>query len=52
MIDRRVQEGVVRGHIIVEARGNGRVQEAIIARVDVDWRVIPGTARTLGADTV
>jgi NADPH-dependent 2,4-dienoyl-CoA reductase/sulfur reductase-like enzyme len=41
-----------REHIIVEARGDGRVEEAVVARVDQDWRQIPGTARTLPVDTV
>lgn len=43
---------VLRRHIIVEARGDGHVDEAVIARVDRDWRVIPGTARTVVADAV
>ncbi len=41
-----------REHIIVEARGQGRVEEAVVARVDQDWRLVPGSARTLPVDTV
>lgn len=41
-----------RGHILVEARGDGRVEEAVVARVDQDWRPVPGTARTLSVDTL
>jgi NADPH-dependent 2,4-dienoyl-CoA reductase/sulfur reductase-like enzyme len=43
---------LLRGHAIVEARGNGKVEEAVIARVDEEWRVVPGTARTIAADVV
>jgi NADPH-dependent 2,4-dienoyl-CoA reductase/sulfur reductase-like enzyme len=41
-----------REHIITEARGDGRVEEAVVARVDQDWRPVPGTARTLAVDAV
>jgi NADPH-dependent 2,4-dienoyl-CoA reductase/sulfur reductase-like enzyme len=41
-----------RRHIILEARGDGRVEEAVVARVDQDWRPIPGTERTLTVDAV
>ncbi|HSB78288.1 MAG TPA: NAD(P)/FAD-dependent oxidoreductase [Candidatus Methylomirabilis sp.] len=41
-----------REHVILEARGEGRVEEAVIARVDQDWRPVPGTSRTLPVDTV
>lgn len=41
-----------REHIIVEARGEGRVEEAVVAGVDQDWRPVPGSARTLAVDTV
>lgn len=43
---------LLRGHIILEARGDGKVEEAVIARVDGDWRAIPGTARTVETDAV
>ncbi len=41
-----------REHIILEARGNGRVEEAVVAQVDLDWRPIAGTARTVAVETV
>ena len=41
-----------REHIILEARGEGRVEEAVVAQVDPEWRPIPGTERTLAVDTV
>lgn len=41
-----------RNHIIVEARGNGRVEEALVAEVDENWRPKPGTHRSLPVDTI
>jgi len=41
-----------REHLLVEVRGDGRVEEAVVARVDQEWRPVPGTARTLPVDTV
>jgi D-hydroxyproline dehydrogenase subunit alpha len=38
--------------IVVRAEGDGRVQVVTHARVDADWRVIPGTERSLPADTL
>lgn len=43
---------VYTGHTVVEARGTGRVEEAVIARVDEGFRPVPGTERTLAVDTV
>ncbi|MEU5875744.1 FAD-dependent oxidoreductase [Glycomyces sp. NPDC047369] len=40
------------GRAVVEARGDGRVEEVVIARLDADWSPIPGTERTLAADAV
>ncbi|SDD37542.1 FAD-dependent oxidoreductase [Glycomyces harbinensis] len=40
------------GRAVVEARGDGRVEEAVIARLDADWAPIPGTERTVAADAV
>lgn len=40
------------GWSVVEARGDGAVQEAVIARLDAEWRPVPGTERTLPVDTV
>jgi NADPH-dependent 2,4-dienoyl-CoA reductase/sulfur reductase-like enzyme len=41
-----------REHIILDARGNGHVEEAVVAQVDADWRPVHGTERTLAVDTV
>ncbi len=39
-------------HTVVEARGDKRVQEAIIAQVDEKFKPIPGTERSLEVDTI
>jgi len=41
-----------RNQIIVEARGDGQVEEAVVAQVDRSWRPKPGTERTLPVDTI
>ena len=43
---------ILRRHIIVEARGDGRVEEAILAKVDRQWRPKPGTEKTFKVDTI
>ncbi len=40
------------GHTIVEARGDDRVREAVIAAIDDDWRVKPGSERVFEVDTI
>ena len=40
------------GRAVIEARGDGRVEEVVIARVDADWSPVAGTERTLAADAV
>ncbi len=40
------------GWTILEARGNGQVEQAVIARVDDRWRPVPGTEKTVEVDTV
>lgn len=40
------------GRAVVEVRGDGRVEEAVIARLDADWTPVPGTERTVAADAV
>ena len=40
------------GHAVVEARGDGRVEEVVLARVDANWAPVPGTERVLAADAV
>ncbi|MBF0280122.1 MAG: FAD-dependent oxidoreductase [SAR324 cluster bacterium] len=49
---RRAGIPMLRGHIIVEARGEQQVEEAVIAEVDENWRPKPGRQRTLIVDTV
>ncbi|MFI0352098.1 NAD(P)/FAD-dependent oxidoreductase [Actinomadura sp. 9N407] len=40
------------GRAVVEARGQGRVEEVVTARLRADWSVVPGTERTVPADAV
>jgi thioredoxin reductase len=39
-------------HIIVRAEGTHRVERAVVARVDEEWRPIAGTERSLEVDTI
>jgi thioredoxin reductase/bacterioferritin-associated ferredoxin len=43
---------LLRRHIILEARGDGQVEEAVIAEVDKDWRTVEKTRRILKVDTI
>lgn len=43
---------ILRRHMIVEARGGGRVEEAVVAEIDGQWRPKPGTERVFKVDTV
>ncbi|MEJ2023649.1 MAG: NAD(P)/FAD-dependent oxidoreductase [Deltaproteobacteria bacterium] len=43
---------LLRKHIILEAHGQGRVEDAVIAEVDSNWRPRPGTERTVEVDAV
>ena len=38
--------------IVVRAEGDGRVESVTHARVDEDWRVLPGSEETVAADTL
>ncbi|WP_405850501.1 FAD-dependent oxidoreductase [Streptomyces niveus] len=40
------------GTAVVEARGDGRVEEIVSARVRADWSVVPGTERVTAVDAV
>lgn len=40
------------GWAVIEARGDGEVREAVIARLDDEWRPIPGSSQTLEVDAV
>jgi thioredoxin reductase/bacterioferritin-associated ferredoxin len=39
-------------HVPVRALGNDGVEAVVAAQVDDDWKVVPGTERTLEADTL
>ena len=39
-------------HTVIEARGKDRVEEALIAQVDENFRPIPGTERVIEVDTI
>ena len=39
-------------HIILEARGEGQVEEALIAKADRNWRPIPNTAHSVKVDAI
>ncbi len=43
---------VYTSHTVIEARGQNRVEEAVIAQVDASFQPIPGTEQTLAVDTV
>lgn len=43
---------VMFGHMVVEARGNGRLEEVVIAEVDESWRPLSNTRRTIPADVL
>jgi NADPH-dependent 2,4-dienoyl-CoA reductase/sulfur reductase-like enzyme len=38
--------------IVVRAEGDGRVESVTHARVDADWRVVPGSEETIAVDTL
>ncbi|MFE6968210.1 NAD(P)/FAD-dependent oxidoreductase [Isoptericola sp. NPDC057653] len=40
------------GEAVVAARGDGRVEEVTVSRVDARWAPVPGTERTVAADAV
>ncbi|MCB5165515.1 FAD-dependent oxidoreductase [Streptomyces bambusae] len=39
-------------HAVVEAHGTDRVEAATVARLDRDWRPVPGTARRIPCDAL
>jgi thioredoxin reductase/bacterioferritin-associated ferredoxin len=43
---------LLRSHIILEAHGDRQVEEAIIAKVDKNWRPRPNTARSVKVDAI
>ncbi|MCP3822444.1 NAD(P)/FAD-dependent oxidoreductase [Streptomyces sp. A3M-1-3] len=40
------------GRAVVEARGEGRVEEVVTARLRRDWSVVPGSERTTAVDAL
>lgn len=40
------------GYTIVEARGEDRLEEVVIGKVNPDWSIVKGTEKTIKADTV
>jgi len=40
------------GHAVVGCRGEGRVQRATVARLDRDWRPVPGSQRDVEVDAL
>ncbi|MFD6988911.1 NAD(P)/FAD-dependent oxidoreductase [Streptomyces sp. NPDC059943] len=40
------------GRAVVEARGDGRVEEIVTARVRADWSVVPGSESVVAVDAV
>jgi thioredoxin reductase/bacterioferritin-associated ferredoxin len=43
---------ILRRHIILEARGDGQVREAVIAKVDKNWRPRLNTSRSVKVDAI
>jgi len=43
---------VIRSHAILRAEGDGQVERAVTADVDMNWHPIPGTERTWEVDTI
>ncbi|GAA2749212.1 NAD(P)/FAD-dependent oxidoreductase [Kitasatospora cinereorecta] len=41
-----------RSSAVIEAHGTDRVTAVTVARLDADWRPVPGTARRIGCDAV
>lgn len=39
-------------HTVIEARGNERVEEAVICQVDSNWQPIPGSEKVFEVDTI
>ncbi|MBD3348957.1 MAG: FAD-dependent oxidoreductase [Candidatus Eisenbacteria bacterium] len=49
---RRAGVPIMTAHTILEAEGRGRVEKALVARVDADWRTVPGSETEFDVDTV
>ena len=40
------------GHAVIAAHGGDRLEEVVVARLDRDWRPVPGSHRTIACDTL
>ncbi len=49
---RKAKVPLLRGHAIVEAKGEEQVYQAIYAKVDKDWQIVPGTEKNVEVDTI
>ena len=49
---RRASVPIMTSHTIQRASGDDRVEAAVVARVDKDWRPIPGTETEFDVDTI
>jgi thioredoxin reductase len=49
---RRLGVPIYTSHTIVEAKGNLEVEEAVIAKVNRNWEIIPNTEKILKVDTI
>lgn len=49
---RRAGVPIRTSHTILRAEGSERVERAVVARIDRDWRPVPGTEETLDVDTI
>jgi len=49
---RRLGVPILTRHTIVRAEGKEKVERAVIAKLDENWRVIPGTERTIDVDLI
>lgn len=48
----RAKIPILTSHAIIEARGENGVEEAVYARIDKDWKPIPGTEKAVKVDTI
>lgn len=49
---RKAKVPLLRGHAIIEAKGEEQVYQAIYAKVDKDWQIVPGTEKNVEVDTI
>ena len=49
---RRLGIPILTGHTILRAKGKGRVERAVVARLDENWRPVPGTEKVFNVDTI